>query len=109
MKTISIGLTQIFRKEFWIEYIIYFKGVEPNKADDYWFGTLIGLAELYIFPFLIFGNELTVIGAWILIKTAGNWEQWSKRPQHFNRFLIANIINLVIAFFLAKCFLIPDC
>jgi hypothetical protein len=68
---------------------------------DHWLGTTIGFAEISIYPILLITNNLPAIGGWLAIKTAGSWSLWQREPRAFNRFLICNIINLVIAYFLA--------
>ncbi len=74
-------------------------GFGKNKLADHWLGTIIGFAEISFYPVLIFTNNLSAIGAWFAIKTAGGWNLWKEHPRAFNRFLITNLINLAIAYF----------
>lgn len=69
------------------------------SINDYWLPTIIGIAELVSYPvFLSIGN-ITVIGAWIAIKTAGQWRVWEKSRTAFNRFLVGNILVLLVSYF----------
>ena len=75
-------------------------GFKKNKLADHWLGPIIGFAEISSYPVLIFTNNLSIIGGWLVIKTAGQWNLWKEHPRAFNRFLITNLINLAIAYFL---------
>ena len=69
---------------------------EPN-ASDYWLGALIGIAELVAFPVLFQLGQLAVIGSWLALKTAGQWRVWANSRSAFNRFLLGNIINVLVS------------
>jgi len=77
-----------------------FWGFGRNRLADHWLGALIGFAEIVSYPVLIVTNNTSIIGGWLAIKTAGGWELWHTQPRAFNRFLITNLINLAIAYFL---------
>ncbi len=77
-----------------------FYGFDKDKLADLWLGTIIGFAEISFYPVLIFTNNLSAIGGWLAIKTAGGWNVWHEQPRSFNRFLVANLVNLSIAYFL---------
>ncbi len=83
-------------KRWWVA----FKGFEDEKVADFWLGAVIGFAELASYPVLIVTAHLPVIGAWLVIKTAAGWRTWSEKPTAFNRFLILNLVNLGLAYFL---------
>ena len=73
------------------------------SVNDYWLPTIIGIAELMSYPVFLATDNITVIGAWIAIKTAGQWRVWEKSRTAFNRFLVGNILVLFVSYFcLAK-------
>jgi hypothetical protein len=73
---------------------------KENAIADNWLGAIIGFAEISFYPVLIFTNNLAAIGGWLVIKTAGQWKMWQDSPMDFNRFLVTNLINLAIAYFI---------
>jgi len=77
-----------------------FWGFDRNILTDFWLGAIIGFAEISFYPVLIFTNNLSAIGGWLAIKTAGGWNLWHEQPIAFNRFLVTNLVNLAIAYFL---------
>ncbi|MFH1336196.1 MAG: hypothetical protein ABII96_06735 [Candidatus Zixiibacteriota bacterium] len=85
-----------FKERFWAS----FQGFKKSSVTDLWLGLVIGFAEIATYPVLIFTNNLSAIGGWLAIKTAGNWEAWHKEPRNFTRFLVSNLINLGIAYFI---------
>jgi hypothetical protein len=89
-------LNQSFLKRFWAS----FQGSKKSSVTDLWLGGVIGFAEIAAYPVLIFTNNLSAIGGWLAIKTAGNWDAWHREPRNFTRFLVANLINLGIAYFI---------
>lgn len=80
--------------------VIALCGFNKTRLADQWLATIIGFAEVSFYPILLSTNNLSVIGGWLAIKTAGGWNQWHEHPIAFNRFLVSNLINLGIAFFL---------
>ena len=92
-----------FRKRF----CAAFSGFGDARIADHWLGTVIGFAEIAFYPVLIFSNNLPVIGGWLAIKTAGSWDLWHKQPRAFNRFLISNLVNLGIAYFVILRWITP--
>jgi hypothetical protein len=87
------------RYSYWQRFWILFAGAsEKDLKPDLWYNTIIGTFELAIFPFLMKANAWEAIGAWIGLKALSQWEVWSKRRLIFNRFLIANILLLVLSF-----------
>jgi len=83
-------------------FILALHGCHEEFLSDLWLGTIIGFAEIMFYPLLIFTKDLSAIGGWLAIKTAGGWNVWHEQPITFNRFLIANLINLIIAYIIAK-------
>jgi len=79
------------------------KACNPPIAADYWLGFLIGVIELLSYPILFLSNHETFIGAWLAFKTVNRWEYApGYKRGHFNRYLIANALILLISYFLAK-------
>ena len=83
-------------------FVTCFGGFSNDLLDDLWMPTLIGFAEVVFYPVLIATNNLEVIGAWLIIKTAGTFRLWTISRRAYNRFLVLNIINLAIAYFMAR-------
>ncbi len=77
-----------------------FWGFYHDKLADHWLGAIIGFAEISFYPVLMLTNNLSAIGGWLAIKTAGSWQLWRDNPIAFNRWLVTNLINLAIAYFL---------
>ena len=66
---------------------------------------IIGFAEALAYPILLHQNQLTAIGIWLGLKTAGAWKGWTESPESrvvYLRLLIGNI--LVIAFSLVAAY-----
>lgn len=78
-----------------------------SELEDYWLGYIIGFAEVAFYPILIYTCNLSVIGAWLAIKTAGNFTVWRENQIAFNRFLVSNLLNLGIAYFVTLNFIGP--
>jgi hypothetical protein len=86
---------------FWQAFWECFKGSSKHKAHaDLWLNAFIGFAELAAYPVLLKTGYLTVIGGWLLVKTAGSWGGWKISRTSFNRFLLNNISELAIAYLL---------
>lgn len=104
IKALSVGVDEhgpkLARRSFLARFWAAFCGFGRNPLADHWLGTVIGFAEIAFYPVLILTNNLPAIGGWMAIKTAGGWEGWKKQPRAFNRFLISNLNNLAIAYFL---------
>jgi hypothetical protein len=95
------GISQFGNKQtsFVKCFLAILHGFKKGEFPDLWLGTIIGFAEIASYPVLIFTDNLSVIGGWLVIKTAGQWKMWQDSPIDFNRFLLANLINLAIAYF----------
>lgn len=90
------GKSWSFRRAFWE----CFKGFGKSKAHaDFWTNALIGFAELAAYPVLLKMESLTVIGAWLALRTAFSWSGWSISRTSFNRFILINVLELAIAYF----------
>jgi hypothetical protein len=91
-------------KSYWHLYGKIFWSFGFKKHSDLLLPTLIGLIELAAYPVLFVIGQYLFIGAWLGIKTAGSWTGWRKSPTAYNRFLLFNLLNLLIAYFLLKRF-----
>jgi hypothetical protein len=69
-----------------------------ETIKDCWFPFFIGFAEFSAYPVFIYFDEIIVIGGWLAIKTAGQWEKWGKSRLIFNRFLVSNIVVLAVSY-----------
>jgi len=78
----------------------YLFGGFGKESADHWLGAIIGFAEISFYPVLLFTDNFSAIGGWLAIKTAGSWKMWSDEPRSFNRFLLSNLFNLAIAYFI---------
>jgi hypothetical protein len=87
------------RWRFWHAYWVAFRGFGGGKIEDLWLPLLIGFSELVAYPVLLKTGQLLVIGGWVGIKTAGSWGAWQTSRTSYNRFLVANILNLAISYF----------
>lgn len=103
-----------YTKKIWGEFWIQFKGyrqpkkaisVDKNENDekehiltgDFWFPMFIGLIELSIFPVLMVTQNWTFIGAWLAFKVLPHWKAWTEDRTTFNRFLLAQGLQLIYA------------
>jgi len=75
-----------------------------KEHADLWLPFLIGLAEFLAYPILIRLDAYVLIGGWLAIKSAGNWGGWRISRTSYNRFLVANISNVFISYWLAHLF-----
>jgi hypothetical protein len=89
-------------KGYWRIYLKHVKGFALGKSSDLWLPTIIGFIELAVYPILLALGQIVIVGAWMGIKTAGAWSGWKTSTTAFNRFLLFNILNLLIAYFLAR-------
>ena len=88
------------RERYWIA----FKGWDW-KSGDRWLPYFVGLAELLAYPILFHFEQVTVIGGWIALKTAGNWAVWQKRRPAFYSFLLGNIVIIFVSYFFMTKFI----
>jgi len=84
-----------------------FRAAFLNRAGPHqrpnWSSGLLGTAELLAYPILLVTGELTPIGFWVLLKTAGEWQGWKKSRADFLRFLIGNIMVFACSLAAAYC------
>jgi hypothetical protein len=70
-----------------------------KEHADFWLPFFIGLAELLAYPVFVRVDAYELLGGWLVLKTAGQWSGWQHSRTSFNRFLLANIINVFVAYF----------
>jgi len=76
-----------------------FKGFSRSTAHvDLWLSAIIGLAELPAYPVLLRLGHWNFIGAWLALKTSGQWGGWRVSRTSFSRFLLSNILNLSLSY-----------
>jgi hypothetical protein len=85
---------------FWQAFWESFKGFSQSKAHaDLWLNAFIGFFELAAYPILLKTETYSIIGGWLIIRTAGNWGGWSVSRTSYNRYLLNIILELAIAYF----------
>lgn len=85
------------RERYWRIYWQYFLSFKFKKHSDLLLPTVIGFIELVSYPILFVIGQYVFIGAWLGIKTAGSWKGWQTSPTGYNRFLLFNLLNLLVA------------
>jgi hypothetical protein len=88
--------------------IIFWGNTDIEPFPDLWYNTLLGLIELLIFPILMRVGAINIIGAWMGLKTVAQWPAWQKNRLSFNRYLLANALQIILSFFLMNWFLQND-
>lgn len=97
-------------REFPRAFRLCFIGVGPHKEHlDLWIPFVIQLCELAIYPLLLVLGDYAVIGAWIGVKTAGGWTGHAQSRTSFQRFLLFNLLTLLLAYWLAPFFTRLEC
>ena len=91
-------------KHFGSIYWKFLRGVALGKNSDLFLPATLGFIELVVYPVLLTLGQFLIIGAWLGIKTAGGFAGWKTSPTAFNRFLLLNLLNLIIAYFLLAPF-----
>ncbi|MBU0561302.1 MAG: hypothetical protein KKD86_20045, partial [Bacteroidetes bacterium] len=71
---------------------------EDSTKADYWYPYIIGVFELLIYPFIISSGLWIGVALWLTLKTLPQWGEWKNNRAIFNRFLIGNVIVLILAF-----------
>lgn len=90
------GVGWTFRKAFWECFV----GFSEHRAHaDLWLNAAIGFCELAAYPVLLKTENFSIIGGWLVIRTAGNWSGWSVSRTSFNRYLLNIIFELALAYF----------
>ena len=88
---------------FWKAWCQSFSSWSGNsKKDDYWLPFFVGWIELYFYPILMVNASWQVIGFWIGVKTASQWRTWGRSRTPYNRFLLGNLLGLVVSLFLSR-------
>ena len=96
----SIRPGRIGEHAWWYWFLQALRGFgAPDYVDDYFLPMVIGFMELCSYPVLLRLNHISVIGGWLVIKTAGQWRVWTRSRTSFNRYLVGNLLNLGLSFF----------
>jgi hypothetical protein len=81
-----------------------FFGAHPEASQRDWLQpAIMGLLELVAYPVLLSVGRWDAIGAWLALKTAAKWGEWTSQRESYNRFLIGNALVVILAFALFKC------
>lgn len=87
-------------KGYWRAFWRCFGGCGDLKEhSDLWIPAGLGVIEIAAYPVLLVLGQILIIGGWIGIKTAGGWLGWQASRTSFNRFLLFNLLNLLLAYF----------
>lgn len=87
-------------KQIWKIFCPRFKGVSKSHPD-FWFPTILGTGELFVYPVLMLLDAWNFVGAWLIFKTIPNWGLWKDDRSTYNRFLIGNALTLILSFIIA--------
>ena len=86
-----------------------FKNAFLDRADatsrPNFYAGIVGWAEALAYPILLHLNQLTAIGLWLGLKTAGGWKGWTDSRPRFMRFLVGNILVIGFSIFAAYVFI----
>jgi hypothetical protein len=94
------GREQAIIKDYWKAFGYCFWGYNDfREHSDLWIPAGIGVIELAAYPVLLILGQVVIIGGWIGIKTAGGWMGWHASRTSFNRFLLFNLLNLLVSYF----------
>ncbi len=100
LKAVEVRAKHKFTAAFRTNFLL---GVSPDeRQSDYWHPLVLGLLEATAYPILMLAGNWEFIGAWIVLKTAGNWERWKKSRLSFNRFLIGNGVLLSLSYLFTR-------
>jgi hypothetical protein len=90
---------------FWQAFWECFRGYSQHRAHaDFLLNAYIGFFELAAYPVLLKTENYSIIGGWLVIRTAGNWSGWSVSRTSFNRYLLNIILELALAYFVLSHF-----
>jgi hypothetical protein len=95
---------------FWKAFRTIICGFKRQREhSDLWLPFIIGTFELAAYPVFLRLNAFELLGGWLALKTAGQWLGWQHSRTSFNRFLLANVINVFVAYFWLSKFIQPTC
>ncbi len=82
--------------------------LKPTELHgDRFTSTVLGLLELVVYPILISLHAWALIGGWVGLKTLSSWGRWAaERRLAYQYFLIGNAFVFIVAYLLAKHYLI---
>jgi hypothetical protein len=73
-------------------------------GGNHWSSTALGVLEALSYPVLMVTDNWSFIGAWLGFKTVAQWSVWQNKREAFNRFLIGNLLLLIISLLLLSKF-----
>lgn len=73
-----------------------------REENDHFLPVCLGIIEMVFFPVFIAIGKWEFIAAWIGIKTAAQWTQWSKSRPSYMRFLIGSSLVVLASIFLSS-------
>ena len=86
-------------KTFCPAFLVCLGGFSSDKRHrDLWLSFFIGFVELLVYPVLLKLGYFLPIGAWLALKTSGQWSGWRVSRTSFNRFLLNNLLHMGYAF-----------
>ena len=79
-----------------------------KNTDDYWLPAIIGSLELAMYPIFMqtYDKWYYIVGGWVTIKAAARWGKWKESRTPYNRFLLGNLIVIIISYLFLKNFII---
>jgi hypothetical protein len=69
-----------------------------RQRSDFGIPFLLGTIELLAYPILLATGAVTVIGAWLGLKTVAQWSTWKEQRYTFNRFLLGNALVIAASY-----------
>jgi hypothetical protein len=89
----------------------YLVSLSPDQhRANFWSPVIVGYVELTMYPLAIIWAHPEFIGAWLVIKVAGQWAGWqgtkdTTNGKHslsisrwrYNRFIVGNALNIIAA------------
>jgi len=76
-----------------------------KNIDDYYLPSIIGGIELFMYPFLMFLEQWVFIAMLVALKTAVHWGKWQEVRTAYNRFLLGNLLVIILSLLIMTSFL----
>jgi hypothetical protein len=90
---------------YWQAFGVCLYGFYRDKRHhDLLIPFFITFVELIVYPVLLQLGYFLVVGAWLALKTSGQWSGWRISRTSFNRFLFSNLFHLGYAFLFLRHF-----
>ena len=113
--SVAVGTLIVFAVMHFLAWLLnlhnkeYLDTLAPEQhRANFWSPVIVGYIELAMFPLAIVWGHAEFIGAWLVLKVAGQWVGWQgndKNDPHnlsisrwrYNRFLVGNALNIIVA------------